>query len=350
MIFSQSGYLGRPDLMALADSCLDNMYNFSFPEAHRYHQILERQTPGHPAPPFLEAMILYWEHFPLTPDNPASHRFIELMETSVNRAEALTEDESSYLEGVFFDLFGRAFKAMFWADNDKAGKVISDLGTMYSRTKEGFDLKEQFNEFYFSTGLYNYYIEAYPEAHPAYKAVVAFMHDGDRRLGLEQLKHAIENTTFLKVESLLFMSLIQLHHENDLKAASIYAEKLHRTYPRNIYYQGHLVIILLHQHRYEQVKEVIRMMDGQEDDYSEMIRLMTAGTLKEVAGYDKVAGDRYLSTIEMADSIGPFADIFKAIGYMGLSRLHEARGLHNEARKYAQKAERHSPYSFILGE
>jgi len=61
-------------------------------------------------------------------------------------------------------LFGRAFKAMFWADNGKSGKVVPDLRTMYKRTKEGFELKDRFVEFYFSTGLYNYYIEAYPEA------------------------------------------------------------------------------------------------------------------------------------------------------------------------------------------
>ena len=75
------------------------------------------------------------------------------------------------------------------------------------------------------------------------------------KLGLKQLNHAINHAVFLKVESILFMSLIQLKYEKDLNSAAIYAERLLRDYPGNIYYQGHLLTILLHQHRYEMVKE-----------------------------------------------------------------------------------------------
>jgi len=349
LLFSQSAYLDKPDLMAYADSCLANLYNFSFQEARHYQQILDRQTPEHPAPAFLEAMIIYWEHFPMTPDDQASKRFIQLMELSVKRALPMVEHKNTYLEGVFFDLFGRAFQAMFWADNGKFGKVLPNLGPMYSRTKEGFKLKDQFNEFYFSSGLYNYHIEAYPEAHPVYKPMLAFMQSGNLKLGLQQLNYAIEHTTFLKVESLMFMSLIQLQYENDLKTTQIYAERLHRLYPLNIYYQGHLVIILLHRHLYEQAKEVVRSMARQEDDYSEMIRLMADGYLFEVAGNNKDARKKYRSTIELADSFGPIADIFKAIGYMGLSRLNEERGQPGEARRQARKAEHLTHYLFILG-
>ncbi len=62
------------------------------------------------------------------------------------------------------------------------------------------------------------------------------------------------------------------------------------------------------------------------------------------------AEKKYHFTIELADTIGHFADSYKAIGYMGLSRLNERKGLHNEAKKYARKAADYSNYSFILGE
>lgn len=336
--------------MAMADSCLKHTYNFSFTEAHQFQQKLKQLTPRHPAPPFLEALILYWEEFPLTPEKESSERFIELMESSVELAKDLLTEENSSLEGVFFDLFGRAFQSMFWADNGKTGKVIPDLGPMYIQTKKGFLLKDQFKEFYFSTGLYNYYIEAYPEAYPVYKPVLAFMHEGDRELGLKQLNYAIENTTFLKVESLLFMSLIQLNYEQDLKTASIYAERLHHSYPHNTYYQGLLVIIQVHRKQYKRVAEIIESMDGQNDPYSKMIRYMAVATLSESSGDGKRAESKYLSTIEIADTIGPFANIFQAIGYMGLSRLYENRGLQSKAKKYARLADDHTNYKFILGE
>ena len=266
-------------------------------------------------------------------------------------AESMMETEQSRLEGIFFDLFARALKAMYWADNGKSGKVVPDLRTMYKHTVKGFDLKDEFNEFYFSTGLYNYYIEAYPEAHPVYKPLVAFMQEGDRELGLVQLNHAINHTVFLKVEATLFMSLIQLKYENDLNTAAIFAERLYREYPGNIFYQGHLITILLHQHRYDRVGEILEQTNSQEDAYSEMIRQLAGAFMEEkVSGNDDSAGKKYWNTIGLADSFGPFADLFKAMGYMGLSRIHESRDLHGEAKRYARKASNLTVYRFILDE
>ena len=350
LLNAQSSYLDRPDLLAKADSCLTFTYNFSFEKARQYQQELERISPKHPAPPFLEAIIIYWENFPLNPDNPHSQLFLDLLSQSVDRAESMQENEDTRLEGVFFDLFGRAFRDMFWADNNKSGKVIPDLRTMYRHTKEGFELRHQFSEFYFSTGLYNYYVEAYPEAHPGFKPMVAFMHEGDRELGLEQLNHAIDSTSFVKVESLLFMTLIQLNYENDLETASVFAYRLYSSYPRNTYFQGLLVVILLHLNRFEQAGIVMRAAENQTDDYSKMLRIFTEAFTSEIKGEKALAEKKYKSTIELAEIIGPFADIYCAIGYMGLSRLEEKRGSHNEAKKYARKAANHTSYSFILDE
>ena len=348
---SQVSYLDRPDLLEKVEHCLQHTYGFSFAEARNIQSALASSTPGHPAPIFLEALIVYWENFPLAPSKEASKQFISLMDQAMNLSKALRENMQTYTEGVFFDLFGRAFKAMFWADNGKSTKVIPDLGNMYRYTKKGFDLQEEFVEFYFSTGLYNYYIEAYPEAHPSYKPLVAFMHKGDRELGLKQLHHAINHTVFLKVEAILFMSLIQLNYEKDLNSAAIYAERLVKDYPGNIFYQGHMINILLHQHRYDLVRNLLEETADQDDLYSEMIRTFAGAFLAEKeSGEGGRARTGYIETIDMAETFGPIADIYMAMGYMGLSRLHEKEGLHKEAKDYARKASRLTAYAFILDE
>jgi tetratricopeptide (TPR) repeat protein len=350
-LFSQLSYLDRPDLLEKVNTSLNHTYNFAFEDARDIQQELLRATPDHPAPFFLEALILYWEHFPLLPEDQASVRFLGLMEQCVQMAENLIEQEETYLEGIFFDLFGRAFPAMFWSDNGKSGKLVPDLRTMYKRTKEGFELKEDFVEFYFSTGLYNYYIEAYPEAHPVYKPLLSFMQKGDKKLGLQQLNHAINHAVYLKVEAILFMSLIQLKYEEDLQTAAIYARRLYQDYPRNTYYQGHLITILLHQDRYGEAEEVLRSMEGQEDPWSEMIRTLARAYVAEKQKHnDLTAGRAYQELLELADSFGPFADIYAAMAYMGLSRLHTEKGLNGEARRYERSASKRTSYPFILNE
>lgn len=348
---AQVSYLDSPDLLEQVEICLQHTYGFSFGEARSIQSALSSSTPGHPAPLFLKALIVYWENFPLIFSKEASRHFISLMDSTIELAKEYSANHQTSTEGVFFDLFGRAFKAMYWTDNGKSGKVIPDLGSMYRHTKKGFDLQEQFVEFYFSTGLYNYYIEAYPTAHPAFKPLVAFMQKGDRKLGLKQLNYAINHSVFLKVESLLFMSLIQLNYEKDLNSAAIYAERLVREYPGNIYYQGHLINILLHQHRHNRVKELLSATAHQEDNYSEMIRTLAAAFMAEKeSGHESQAMTGYMKIIELAETFGPFADIYGAMGYMGLSRLYAIKGLQNESRSYARKASRLTTYSFILDE
>lgn len=348
-VFSQVSYLQRPDLLEKVAFGLQNTYNFAFEEALTTQKELLRATPDHPAPRFLEALIIYWKHFPLLPENPAASDFVNLMDQCVEQSEELRKYDLTYQEGVFFDLFGRAFKAMFWADNGKSGKVVSDLRQMYKRTKEGKDLKDQFVEFYFSTGLYNYYIEAYPEAHPVYKPLLAFMQKGNKELGLEQLNHAINQTVFLKVEAMLFMSLIQLKYEKDLNTAAIYARKLHQNYPNNTYYQGHLLTILLYQQRLGEVRELLTSMEGQSDAWSDMNRTLADAFISE-ADKEKKAEEDYQLLLKSAENFGPIADIYSAMAYMGLSRLKEQKGLENEARKYARKAGKYTTYEFILEE
>jgi hypothetical protein len=346
---SQTSYLSRPDLLEQVESCLEYTYGFSFPAARSIQANLARLTPGHPAPVFLDALIIYWENFPLTPEDGEAELFISRMEGVVELAEEYAENEHTRLEGVFFDLFGRAFQAMFWADNGKPAKVVPDLGTMYRHTKEGFDLKEEFVEFYFSTGLYNYYIEAYPEARPVYKPLVSFMHSGDKELGLKQLEYAINHTVYLKVESLLFMALIQLNYEDDLKSALNYMSRLNSTFPGNIYYQGLQCTILLHLGNFDEVDRLLQTMHLQTDSYSEMIRNMAGAFMAEHATRNNsLAREGYLKTVALADSFGPIADLFKAIGYMGLSRIYKQEGMESDARRYARRASNHTVYPFIL--
>ena len=347
----QTSYLENTELMALSDSCLRHTYNFEFNKARAYQQELEKRSPEHPAPPFLKGLILYWEQFPLTPEKPETEQFIHWMSISVDRSQKLVNQEKSHMEGVFFDLFGRAFMAMFWADNGKPVKAASDLRIIYRRTMEGFRLKDTFVEFYFSTGMYNYYTEAYPEAYPVYKPLVSFIPKGDKKTGLLQLNHAINHCVYLRVEALQFMALIQLNFENDLNTATLYAERLLRENPANVYYQGLMISIQLHQYRFDRVERIIENMKGQDDPYSVMIRTLSAAYMNEWNSRSDIVSLRdYKQLIKQADALGPIANHFKAMAFMGLSRLHEKQELHGEAKRYARKAARYTSFPFILNE
>jgi hypothetical protein len=143
------------------------------------------------------------------------------------------------------------------------------------------------------------------------------------------------------------MSLIQLKYEKDLNTAAIYAHRLHHEYPRNTYYQGQLLTILLHQQRYKEVYELLESMEPQKDPWTDMNRVLAKAYMDE-ANKQANTEEKYRLLLELAGNFGPIADIYAAMAYMGLSRIHRLSGMESEARKYARKASKYTTYGFIL--
>ena len=89
----------------------------------------------------------------------------------------------------------------------------------YSFMKKGFDLTEEYREFNFPVGMYNYYREKYPELHPVYKPFMFFFRNGDVSKGLRQLERSVKENVFTKPEAGMFLVHIYLYYENNPAAA-----------------------------------------------------------------------------------------------------------------------------------
>ena len=144
---------------------IDRIYNYEFDQAEYALNLLENNYPEHPVTSFYEGLIYYWKYYPLIPGQPGASEFEQAMQISWERAGRLKKNHQD-IEGVFFELMSRAFIVMYYADNGRSSKAISHLGKIYRDILEGFDMQDEFKEFYFISGLYNYYREAYPEAYP----------------------------------------------------------------------------------------------------------------------------------------------------------------------------------------
>lgn len=346
---AQQNILDDPEIQKKVQKCLYATYGYAFEEALEMQAILQEKMPHHPAPYFLKALIIYWKEFPLLPDDPNTELFVSLMDQSIELAGRILEKNPDHLEGIFFDLHARAFKAMFWADNGKPVKALFDINNMYRQTLAGIDLKEEFNEFYFSSGLYNYYIEAYVELHPGYKPITVFFRDGNKKRGLKELKYAAENTTYIKYESILFLSLLYLNYEKEQETALDYAAILYNNFPKNIYYTGQYLILLLYNSKFTIASVLNEQIDYHKSEFHRLIYLMTQGFLYENQLKDlNAAGQYYLRAISKAETFGPIADLYAAISYAGLSRIAEKQGDATEARRYHRQSRQYSGFKFIL--
>jgi hypothetical protein len=347
--FAQRGLLYRKDLLPEISQILALTYNYKFDKAKKMLSEIQKKIPDHPATTFLEALILYWEFYPLTTENPNSASFLRLMEETSVKAEAMAEKDEEDLEGIFFSLFSKAFYIMYWADNGKPSKVFPYLNFLYHQTMKSMERKDEFVEFYFSSGLYNYYIEAYPDKHPIFKPVKFLFRKGNKTEGLEELKYCAENAVYLKVEAQYFLTLLYLGYENNPGKASEYASSLYREFPDNICYIGNYAETLLFDKKYEIAEIVIHNLSKKKDTFSALQTHVLNGYLleKDKKNFEG-AFVEYKEGLSLCELYGPISNHFKVMSWMGLGRYYNRKGNFPEASKYFKLAKNNSSYEYVI--
>lgn len=346
---AQKPLLDNPAVLEDARECLADIYNFDFPSARYHLQKVKQYSPQHPAVPFLKALVVYWENFPITPGHEKEELFLKTMEQSIKSSELWADYDEDELEAIFFDMISRAFFVMYWADNGKPGKVFPHLNRMYRHVMEGFELKDIFNEFYFTTGLYNYYVIAYPEKHPAYAPVVALFKNGNKKEGLTQLEYCAENSVFLRVEARFFLSLLYMNYELNYHQATRHAAELYREFPSNSYYLGKYLEFLLYDKKYFLAPVLISKLKDRESSFDQMqYHLYSAFYLEKVKKSYIQAKRSYATALNLAAEYGDFAGTYEAIALMGLGRMEASWGNHKEAGRYFRKAKNKTSYRYIL--
>lgn len=349
LVQGQKRLLENTNILPEVSKCINYTYNYNFPDAREMLKEIEMYSPEHPAVNFLKSFIMYWEYYPLVPDHPKAEEFTSLLEGCIRSSEDWVKNDPLEMEAIFFDLFSRAFYVMFWADNGKPGKVFPHLNTLYTHTMEGFDLKDSFNEFYFTTGLYNYYIEAYPEKHPSYKPVVIFFKEGNMPKGLEQLKYCAENAVFLRVEARFFLALLYLNYEKDFDVASEYAAGLYREFPQNSFYTGKYLEILLFNNKFFFAPVLLNKLQSWNTSFSQMQYHLYHGYFLEKSKNDlNAAKKEYEKALELSEQFGDFTYSYNAIAYMGLCRYFAATGDRSQSNRYYRQAKNATSYEYIL--
>ncbi len=348
---AQIHLLDRPDLLKKIETELSFTYSNDFTKARAELSVLQKLIPDHPVLSFMEALNVYWENFPLTPNNPKSLDFLNLLEDACMKGTLMLEKDPESLEGLFFELFPRALYSEFWADNGKPGKVFPYLNSMYHRTLKGMEVQDKFKEFYFTSGLYNYYMEAYPEKHPAYKPVKLLFQAGDKEKGLNQLIYCSKNAVYVKNEARSFLAYIYMNYESNPLEASLYAAGLYREFPRNPLYVGRYAEILIYSNKFAVADIIVNNLNNLPGDFAKMEYHLYKGLLDEKYRKNyELAFQEYTTALKMAEKYEDAGAVFNAMVWMGLGRYYQSKKDFSSANKYFRMAQNVSTYEYVIND
>jgi len=206
LLSAQTPLLENKEAMDLIKKGTFHIYNTDYKKAKVYIDQLQKLLPKHPAAPMMYALNINWSQFPLETDTDEFAALKNHLLTALERTEVKLEKDEDDIEGIFFAMAIHSWLAQFYDEDGSTFKALGSAKRAYNYMKKGFDLTDRSPEFYFSTGLYNYYRVQYPESNPVYKPFMWFFRNGDKALGLKQLKIASAKALFTRAEASMYLA------------------------------------------------------------------------------------------------------------------------------------------------
>lgn len=335
----------------LASQVLQNVYAMQYSAANTLTESIYAKYPKHPVYPFLKAYIISWENFPLTKQKTAYTTYNAYLTDCINLSLAMLKKNDEDVEGIFFAMMGYSLLALH---ESESGDFMSSVGygrKAFSYMKKGFDLGNVLPDFNFSTGLYKYYAEQYPETHPIAKPVMAFFPGGNKQEGLQKLLLASQTGQFSKVESLLYLNSIYAKYEQNPYVALDCAYKLVTLYPNHPFfwmkYAEHLTAL----GRYAEAE----LYFAKYNTRTEKIYVIGANAIQGIVQekYYKnflQAKLAYQQATSYESYDTRYSQDYVAFAYVGMGRIAHQEGNLRLAREYYKKAQKIAEYESLKRE
>jgi len=299
---------------------IGSIYNMEFKDAETILTKLNVQYAGHPASNLFRGILIYYKNYPLHPANRESKNFEQQLKAGIQLCEA-TEGWLDDPERLLIDICSRGLLLLYYAENDLNREVIPMVISSYKCVMKSFEFTSVYPDFYYFTGLYNYYREAYPEHHPVYKPVAMLFRSGDMKKGLKELQYSAENSIVLNAESYLILLWINIYFEKNYPKALDYSKILHRNYPSNLLFRGEYVKTLCLLKKYDEAEKIMSLPAADNSYYKAQLAIFN-GLVQEKKYQNTDAAERFYNWgINDLEKFSERGEEFREIGYRGLKRL-----------------------------
>lgn len=218
----------------------DYVYNLEFDKAAEQFKQVQKKYPLHPAGYFLDSMIEWWKIALNTEDRSNDEIFYKKIDKVIQVCDKILDTNAYDINALFFKGGAIGYRARLKTLRDEWFSAIQDAKEALDILRKCQQLAPFNHDIMLGTGLYNYFSVKFPEEYPILKPLMFFLPNGDKRLGLFQLRAAARNARYASVEAKVALLQIYYTFENDNYEALKIAQELVEKYPENIYFVRYL--------------------------------------------------------------------------------------------------------------
>ncbi len=219
---------------------IDLIYSLRFDEADRYFERIIAVDPDHPLGHFFLASVTWWRILVDLEDRSHDEAFYALLQRCIDVCDRRLEADPDDFDAILFKGGAIGFRGRLRGDRRQFLKAAHDGLLSLPLLEKSRRLEPENKDILFGQGIYNYFAEVIPQRHPVVRPVMWFLADGDRDLGLEQLRQVGREGRYARAEALYFLAQIHRVFEEDAAAALPYLEQLHRRYPANALFHRYM--------------------------------------------------------------------------------------------------------------
>ena len=342
--------LTDPAFQQSVQNTLDDIYNFDFAGADVRIKQIRTRFPQHPIGPILLATRLELQYLPIHENKAATAQFVQAAEQGLALSKQLLAKDKTDSEGVLFALTAHSYLSSLYNNQGESMKAVSESRKSFSYLKDGFKLMHKSPDFYFTTGLYNYYVERYPMDHPVVRPFMIFFDDGNMAEGIKQIDVATRKALFMRAGANYWLAHIFLKHETLPNRAVVYTKYLADKYPNNPLFGMVNAEALLLSGRYAEARPYVQRLKQIGHKLVPMAVNTFEGILEEQADKnDKAAAESYRAALSLPFNY-PYTKEYHAMAYAGLARIAARANDRNLARTFYKKALSVSQYKALIRE
>jgi tetratricopeptide (TPR) repeat protein len=321
---AQRSIFDDEEVVTLVKKAADHIYGMNEDSAQYYVDRVTAKLPNHPIVPMMEAVRVLWTNIPVLQDS-IFDRFNNYLLATVSSAQSLP---ANHPDAIFFEMSARGLLAEYYADRGAYMKALNEATRAYALLKDGMKLTDKYPEFLFAVGLYNYFREAYPEKHPIYKPLVWFFLEGDKELGLKQLKQATKDAIIIRVEAYVYLTYIYMRYEEKPEQSRKYIAELLQFFPKNPYVNAKYLEAHYSSGKLEFLQPEImdRLKESDKPYYKLVGHLYNGIRLELIEKSLESAQNEYLKADELSQLLPGYASYYKSLVHLGLGRIHIKKG------------------------
>ena len=211
---------------------IDLIYNLRFAEAERHFQAIIAAEPDNPLGYFFRAMVSWWRILIDLPDETHDAEFHTRLKQCIEVCDRRLKKDPMDFDAILFKGGAIGFRGRLYGDRERYLKAARDGLRGLPLLKKSRQLEPTNKDILFGQGLYHYFAEVMPKRHRILRPLMAFLPDGDRVLGLQQLKEVAREGAYARTEAAYFLGQIYRIFEKDNRRALPYFEGTLQAVPR----------------------------------------------------------------------------------------------------------------------